>query len=79
MVDFLIRDLAPDDEEYLRFRARQGKSSLSDAGKELIREARARDASERNALWAKIDLIRERIGPVPGDSTEIIREWRESR
>jgi hypothetical protein len=79
LTDLLIRDLASDDAEYLRQRAMRNKTSLSEAGKELIREARARDRAERDALWERIARIREAIGPLREDSTDFIREWRERR
>ncbi|MCX7310502.1 MAG: hypothetical protein WCG92_24540 [Hyphomicrobiales bacterium] len=34
---------------------------------------------DKAELWAKADAIRKKIGKVSGDSTQVIREWRDNK
>lgn len=76
MVDILVRNVDKATAERLKRKAKAAGKSLS----EIAREALAVAAKpSREEAWAEIDRIREKIGKVPGDSTEIIREWRDNQ
>jgi hypothetical protein len=75
MTDLLVRDIEPELYERVRKAAdSQGKSIA-----QTVREALAEKFKpSKEEVWARIDALREKIGPVEGDSTEIIREWRDN-
>lgn len=76
MVDILVRNVDKATAERLKRKAKAAGKSLS----EIAREAMAAAAKpSREEAWAEIDRIREKIGKVSGDSTEIIREWRDNQ
>ncbi|GIL00096.1 MAG: hypothetical protein M5U07_05425 [Xanthobacteraceae bacterium] len=76
MPDLLVRDIDPEVYERMRKAAeRQGKS-LAQAAREALAE---RFKPSREKIWAEIDAFRERIGPVEGNSVEIIRRVRDGR
>ncbi|GIK82309.1 MAG: ribbon-helix-helix protein, CopG family [Pseudorhodoplanes sp.] len=76
MVDILVRNVDKATAERLKRKAKAAGKSLS----EIAREALAAAAKpSREEAWAEIDRIREKIGKVSGDSTEIIREWRDNQ
>jgi plasmid stability protein len=75
MGQVLIRNIDDDALERLKTRAARQKTSLE----QLLRELVHREAKPtREEVWSQIDRIRERIGPVPGDSTALIREDRDN-
>jgi plasmid stability protein len=76
MPDLLVRNINPKDYERLRRRAKARGTSLGQTARELL-SAQLKPATDE--VWAEIDRIRERIGPVPGDSTKDIREDRDGR
>ena len=77
MPDLLVRDIDPDVYERMRRAAETQGKSLAQTVREALHEKFKAQASKAE-VWARIDAIRERIGPVPGDSTEIIRKMRDS-
>lgn len=60
----------------LKARALANKTSLEQTVRDILVKATER---ERDEIWRRIDAIREEIGPVPGDSTPLIREDRDTR
>lgn len=74
MPDLLVRDIDPEVFERMRKVAEAQGKSLAQAAREALAETFV--VSQRDA-WAEIDRFRESIGPVRGDSTEIIRRMRE--
>ena len=74
MPDLLVRDIDPEVFERMRKVAEVQGKSLAQAAREALAETFV--LSQRDA-WAEIDRFRESIGPVRGDSTEIIRRMRE--
>lgn len=75
MPDLLVRKIDPKDYERLRRRAKAAGKSLGQTARDLLIEQLKPTKDE---LWAEIDRFRERIGPLPGDSTADIREWRDN-
>lgn len=75
MVDILVRNVEEDLARLMRERARAQKTSMN----ELIRTALHEFFKpSQEEVWAEIDRVRSRIGPVPGDSTALIREDRDN-
>lgn len=74
MPDLLVRDIDPEVFERMRKVAEAQGKSLAQAAREALAETFV--LSQRDA-WAEIDRFRESIGPVRGDSTDIIRRMRE--
>ncbi len=75
MTDLLVRDL--DTETYDRLRKiaeAQGKSLAQTAREMLVEKLKP----SKEEIWAEIDRFRERIGPISGDSTADIREYRDN-
>ena len=75
MKQMLVRNI--DEETAERFKARaqsEGKSA-----EQVLRDLIARYAGPTRAeVFAEIDALRKRIGPVTGDSTDLIREDRDN-
>jgi len=75
MKQMLVRNV--DDQVAERFKAKaqaEGKSA-----EQALRDLIAQYAGPTRAqLVEEIDALRKRIGPVPGDSTELIREDRDN-
>ena len=75
MKQMLVRNI--DEETAERFKARaqsEGKSA-----EQVLRDLIARYAGPTRAeVFAEIDALRKRIGPVAGDSTDLIREDRDN-
>ncbi len=76
MVDILVRNVDEDTARRLKDKAAAKGKSLSETARELLTASVKPDKAE---LWAKADAIRKKIGKVPGDSTKLIREDRDSR
>jgi len=76
MPDLLVRKIDANDYERLRRRAKAEGKSMAQTARDLL-AAQLKPTKEE--IWAEIDRIRERIGPVPGDSTKDIREDRDNR
>ena len=75
MPDLLVRKIDRKDYERLRQRAKAEGKSLGQTVREMIAEKLK--PSKAEAL-AELDRIRKKIGKVSGDSTQIIREWRDN-
>jgi plasmid stability protein len=76
MVDILIRNVDADTARRLKEKAKAKGASVSDTAREALKAAVKPDKA---ALWAEADRIRAKIGKVSGDSTQIIREWRDNK
>jgi len=76
MTDFLIRDLDPYVLERLRERAESNSRSLQ---AEIKRTLKASVRLNKEESLALLDAFRASIPPSTSDSTEIIREFRDSR
>jgi plasmid stability protein len=75
MPDLLVRKLGQNDYDRLRRRAKARGKSLGETAREILAEHLRPTKKE---LWTEINQFRERIGPLPGDSTADIREWRDN-
>ena len=75
MPDLLIPGIDPDVYERMRKAADAQGKSLAQTAREALGE---KFKPSRKELWAEIDRFRERIGPLDGDSTDFIREWRDN-
>lgn len=79
MVDMLVRGLDEETARWLKSIARRESLSLNDVARQALEE-RARRAKERRAtFWRELETLRSSIGPLDGDSVDVIREFRESR
>lgn len=76
MVDILVRNVDKETAKRLKEKAAAKGTSLSETAREALAAYVKPDKAE---LWAKADAIRKKIGKVSGDSTQIIREWRDNR
>ena len=76
MVDILVRNVDDATAAQLKKKAKQAGKSVNDIAREALRAA-AKPSKEE--AWAEIDRIRNKIGKVSGDSTRIIREWRDNK
>jgi antitoxin FitA len=76
MVDILVRNVDEAIAAQLKKKAKTEGKSVNEVAREAL-EAAARPSKQD--VWAEIDRIRERIGPVSGDSTKDIREDRDNR
>lgn len=76
MVDILVRNVDEDVAARLKQKAKAAGKSMNETAREALSAYVKPDKAE---VWAKADEIRKRIGKVTGDSTEIIREWRDNK
>lgn len=76
MTDFLIRDIDQELLGKLRERAERGGRSLQAEIKQTLKQSVRLNREESLAL---LDQIRSELPPSTSDSTEIIREFRDSR
>lgn len=76
MVDILVRDVDAETARRLKEKAKAKGASVSDTAREALRAAVKPSKEE---AWAAADAIRKKIGKVSGDSTQIIREWRDNK
>ncbi len=76
MVDILVRNVDEETARRLKEKAKAKGASLNETAREALAAYVNIDKSE---LWAKADAIRKKIGKVSGDSTQIIREWRDNK
>ncbi|MEA2935983.1 MAG: antitoxin FitA [Variibacter sp.] len=76
MVDILVRNLDEDVAARLKQKAKAAGKSVNETAREALTAYVKPDKTE---LWAKADAIKKKIGKVSGDSTEIIREWRDNQ
>lgn len=76
MADILVRNVDDDTARRLKEKAKAKGTSVNEIAREALAAYVQTDKSE---LWAKADALRKKIGKVSGDSTQIIREWRDNR
>lgn len=76
MVDILVRNVDKETAKRLKAKAAAKGASLSETAREVLT---AYVNQDKSALWAEADRIRAAIGKVTGDSTDIIREWRDNK
>jgi plasmid stability protein len=76
MVDILVRNVDAATAAQLKTKAKAQGKSVNDLAREALEQA-ARPSKEE--AWAEADRLRKKIGKVKGDSTQIIREWRDNK
>jgi antitoxin FitA len=76
MGQILVRNLEDSVIERLKARALKADKSLEQTVRDILTEAAK---PSREEILAEMDRIRERIGPVDIDLTELIRQDRDSR
>jgi plasmid stability protein len=76
MVDILVRNVDDETARRLKEKAAAKGTSVNETAREALA---AYVKSDKAELWAKADAIRKKIGKVSGDSTDIIREWRDNK
>ena len=76
MADILIRNLDDDLARRLKEKAKAKGVSVNESAREAI-AAYVKPSKEE--ARAAAEAFRKRIGKVSGDSTEIIREWRDNK
>jgi plasmid stability protein len=76
MVDILVRNIDAETARRLKDKATLNGASVNETARAAIVEFVKPDKAE---LWARADAIRQKIGKVSGDSTQIIREWRDNK
>ena len=76
MVDILVRNIDEETARRLKDRAAANGASVNETARHAIAEYVKLDKAE---LMAKADALRKKIGKVSGDSTKIIREWRDNK
>jgi hypothetical protein len=74
MPDLLVRDIDPEVYERMKKAAESQGKSLAQTARETLAE---KFTPSRREAWARIDAFRESVGPVPGNSVEVIRKARE--
>ncbi len=75
MVDILVRNVDEDIARRLKEKAKAKGASLNETAREALTNFVKPSKQE---AWAACDAIRKKIGKVSGDSTQIIREWRDN-
>lgn len=76
MVDILVRNVVAETARRLKEKAKSAGASLSETAREVL-TAYVRPA--KGQAWARIDAVRDKIGPVSDDVTPDIRDDRDSR
>jgi hypothetical protein len=76
MPDLLVRGINPEVFDRMRKAAEAEGKSLAQTAREALDE-KFKPSKTKEEIWAEIDRIRNSIGPVPGDSTEVIRKARD--
>jgi hypothetical protein len=76
MPDLLVRAIDPDVYDRMRKAADAQGKSLAQTARDALSE-KFNTGRSKKELLAEIDQFRERIGPIPGDSTDIIRRARD--
>ena len=75
MPDLLVRGIDADVYERIKRAAVRERKSLSQTAREALCQ---KFKPSKEEIWAEIDRFRQSIGPVSGDSTIDIREWRDN-
>jgi plasmid stability protein len=76
MVDILVRNVDEATARRLKTKAAAKGASISETAREALTAFVKPDKAE---LWDKAKRLRQKIGTVSGDSTDIIREWRDNQ
>jgi plasmid stability protein len=76
MVDILVRNIDEATAQRLKQKAKAEGASINETARQAIAAYVKPDKAE---AWARVDAIRKKIGKVSGDSTKIIREWRDNK
>jgi len=76
MPDLLVRGIDPEVFDRMRRTAEAQGKSLAQTAREALDE-KFKPFRTKEEVWAEADRIRKSIGPVPGDSTEVIRKARD--
>lgn len=76
MADILVRNLDDDIARRLKEKAKANGTSVNETAQKAL-AAYVKPSKEE--AWAAIDAIRKKIGPIKGDSTQDIRDDRDSR
>jgi antitoxin FitA len=76
MGQILVRNLEDSVIERLKVRALKADKSLEQTVRDILTEAAKPSRAE---ILAEMDRLREQIGPVALDATDIVREDRDSR
>jgi plasmid stability protein len=76
MADILIRNLDNETKRRLKEMAKAKGASVNETVREAIK---AYVKPSKEEAWAAVDAIRKKIGKISGDSTQDIREDRDSR
>lgn len=76
MVDILVRNVDEAVARRLKEKAAAKGASLNETAREALAAYVKADKAE---LWAKAEALRKKIGKVSGNSTQLIREDRDSR
>lgn len=75
MGDILVRNVDDAAIAQLKKKAKAAGKSVNEIAREAL-VAAAKPSKEE--IWAEADRIRAKIGKVTGNSTQIIREWRDN-
>lgn len=75
MPDLLVRDIDPELYKRMKKSAETQQKSLAQTAREALTE---KFMPSKDELWEKAKRLRNEIGKVSGDSTDIIREWRDN-
>ena len=76
MVDILVRNVDDVTAAQLKKKAKAAGTSVNEVARAALTAYVKPDKTE---AWARVDAIRKKIGRVSGDSTQIIREWRDNK
>jgi antitoxin FitA len=76
MVDILVRNVDEVTATQLKKKAKAAGKSVNDIAREAL-SAAAKPGKEE--AWEEADRIRKKIGKLIGDSTQVIREWRDNQ
>lgn len=76
MVDILVRNVDERTAAALKAKAKAAGKSVGETAREALAQY---VRPSREEAWAAADAIRKKIGKVSGDSTQLIREDRDSR
>ncbi len=75
MVDILIRNLDADVARRLKEKAKANGVSVNETARQLLTQG---VKPSKDEAWDELKRIREKIGPISGDSTADIREDRDN-
>ena len=78
MPDVLVRNLDTHTVEWLKRQAANHGRSLQGEVKAIIEKEHAADWEARRAIFEELRRLTDAMPPVPGDTTDLIREDRDS-